>query len=334
MPTINNLLSEYQTRYQVSDVCYKIEEETAFLNLRQRQTEANILNQLQYNFKWKSNDERVVFPRNYEILNRIFGTTGFLISEQKFVKISPIELDENNNVSKWVCLGFGTKPISYGDKENMTEVIPLYNNPLGLPDMGDISYFAYEKAQNDVSRMYQLINSRNIPWVKTDNDKVADMIQEALKDVKAGKQVVIKTKLMDELEKIDILDPSNIAKMEYLTSYDEVLDKNIANRFGASLDIKDKKAQVNNAELKAYDDITTMNYLVNYECRLEFVENMKAAGFDIEVIVSPIFADEPTEEEIEDPELLEEENSNNEEENSNNEESSNNEKDGEKDEEN
>lgn len=307
MPKISDLLSEYQTRYQISDTCYKIEDETAFLNLRQRQTEANILNQLQYNFKWKSHDERVIFPRNYEILNRILGTTGFLIKEKKFVKISPIELDENNNVKKWVCLGFGTKPISYGEKENMTEVIPLFNNPLGLSDMGDISYFAYEKAQNDVSRMYQLINSRNIPWVKTDNDKVADMIQEALKDVKAGKQIVIKTKLMDELEKIDILDPSNIAKMEYLTSYDEVLDKNIANRFGASLDIKDKKAQVNNAELKAYDDITTMNYLVNYECRLEFVENMKAAGFDIEVIVSPIFADEPTEEEIEDPELLEEE---------------------------
>ena len=50
-----------------------------------------------------------------------------------------------------------------------------------------------------------------------------------------------------------------------------------------------------------------MNYLVNYECRLEFVEKMKEAGFDIEVVVSPIFADEPTEEEIEEPELLDEE---------------------------
>jgi DNA repair photolyase len=122
-----------------------------------------------------------------------------------------------------------------------------------------------------------------------------------------GKPAVILTKLIDDLEKVDILDRNNIAKMEYLSSYDEVLDKNIANRFGASLDIKDKKAQVNNAELKAYDDITTMNYLVNYECRLEFVEKMKEAGFDIEVVVSPIFADEPTEAEIEEPELLDEE---------------------------
>ena len=179
--------------------------------------------------------------------------------------------------------------------------------------MRDISYFAYEKAQNDVSRMFQLLFSRITPMLKTDNDKVRDQVTKALEDVMQGKPAVILTKLIDDLEKVDILDPNNIAKMEYLTSYDEVLDKNIANRFGASLDIKDKKAQVNNAELKAYDDITTMNYLVNYECRLEFVEKMKEAGFNIEVVVSPIFADEPTEEEIEDPELLEEENNQDEE---------------------
>ena len=232
---------------------------------------------------------------------------GFLIDEKKFVMLSPVRLDENNNIKVFTAIGLGTEKKSYGEK-TLEQVIPCFNNPLGLSDMRDISYFAYEKAQNDVSRMFQLLFSRITPMLKTDNDKVRDQVTKALNDVMMGKPAVILTKLIDELEKVDILDPNNIAKMEYLTSYDEVLDKNIANRFGASLDIKDKKAQVNNAELKAYDDITTMNYLVNYECRLEFVEKMKEAGFDIEVVVSPIFADEPTEEEIEEPELLEEEN--------------------------
>lgn len=304
---IENMLSEYLKLSEVDDTTYDIEKPDIFLRTRKSQTEANILNQLQFNFKWNSNSEEVIIPRNFEILLRLKGIMGFLKEEKIFVMLSPVRLDENNEISTFVAIGLGTDKKSYGEK-TLDEVIPCFNNPLGLSDIRDISYFAYEKAQNDVSRMFQLIYSRITPLLKTDNDKVRDQVTKALEDLKDGKPAIILTKLIDELEKLDILDPNNIAKMEYLTSYDEVLDKNIANRFGASLDIKDKKAQVNNAELKAYDDITTMNYLVNYECRLEFVEKMKEAGFDIEVVVSPIFADEPTEEEIEEPELLEEEN--------------------------
>ena len=301
------MLKEYLKLSEVSDTDYEIEKPALFLSTRKFQTEANILNQLQFNFKWKSNSEEVIIPRNFEILLRLKGIMGFLINEKKFVMLSPVRLDENNDISTFVAIGLGTDKKSYGEV-TLDKVIPCFNNPLGLSDIRDISYFAYEKAQNDVSRMFQLLFSRITPMLKTDNDKVRDQVTKALEDVMQGKPAVILTKLIDELEKVDILDPNNIAKMEYLTSYDEVLDKNIANRFGASLDIKDKKAQVNNAELKAYDDITTMNYLVNYECRLEFVEKMKEAGFDIEVVVSPIFADEPTEEEIEEPELLDDEN--------------------------
>lgn len=303
---IDNMLTEYLKLSEVDDTTYDIEKPDIFLRTRKSQTEANILNQLQFNFKWKSNSEEVIIPRNFEILLRLKGIMGFLINEKKFVMLSPVRLDENNEISTFTAIGLGTEKVSYGTK-TLDEVIPCFNNPMGLSDIRDISYFAYEKAQNDVSRMFQLIYSRITPLLKTDNDKVKEQVTKALEDVKDGKPAVILTKLIDELEKLDILDPNNIAKMEYLTSYDEVLDKNIANRFGASLDIKDKKAQVNNAELKAYDDITTMNYLVNYECRLEFVEKMKEAGFDIEVVVSPIFADEPTEAEIEEPELLDEE---------------------------
>jgi hypothetical protein len=303
---IDNMLKEYLKLSEVDDTTYDIEKPDIFLKTRKSQTEANILNQLQFNFKWNSNSEEVIIPRNFEILLRIKGIMGFLINEKKFVMLSPVHLNENNDISDFVAIGLGTDKKSYGEV-TLNEVIPCFNNPLGLSDIRDISYFAYEKAQNDVSRMFQLIYSRITPLLKTDNDKVRDQVSKALEDLKDGKPAIILTKLIDELEKLDILDPNNIAKMEYLTSYDEVLDKNIANRFGASLDIKDKKAQVNNAELKAYDDITTMNYLVNYECRLEFVEKMKEAGFDIEVVVSPIFADEPTEEEIEEPELLDEE---------------------------
>ena len=144
--------------------------------------------------------------------------------------------------------------------------------------------------------------------LETDSDAAKNAILKALKNVSAGKPAVVTTSIFEEIKKLDILDPANIEKMQYLTSYDESLDKNIANRYGASLDIKNKAAQVNSDELKAYDDITTSNYLIAYESRLDFIEAMKEAGYDVEIIVSPIFADEPTEEEIEDPELLDETN--------------------------
>ena len=300
---------------------YNLNDINTFMNNRYFSNQVNILNQLEYYFKWDSKNEEIIIPRNFELLIRVFGIVGFVKKDKKFAHVTVTNYDDNNVPNEVVAIGFGTSPKSYGTLKNNEDIILCFNNPLGITDLYDINYFSYEKAQNDISRMYQLINSRNIPMLETDSDQAKDAIFKALEAVKAGKPAVVTTSIFEEIKQLDILDPANIEKMQYLTSYDEALDKNIANHFGASLDIKNKAAQVNTAELKAYDDITTSNYLVAYESRLDFVNRMKEEGFEIDLIVSPIFADEPTEEEIEDPELLNEENlSDNEENLSNNEE--------------
>lgn len=290
-------LNEYQ---------YDIEKIDFFMINRFRSHQFNILNQLEYYFRWNSNSEEITIPRNFELLIRCYGIIGFMIEDKKFAHCRVVNYDKDNNPDEVVAIGFGTSPKSYGTVKNGKDVILCFNNPLGMSDLYDVNYFSYEKAQNDISRMYQLINSRNIPMLETDSDAAKDAIFKALNAVKAGKPAVVTTSIFEEIKKLDILDPANIEKMQYLTSYDESLDKNIANHYGASLDIKNKAAQVNTAELKAYDDITTSNYLAAYESRLDFVNKMNEAGYDIELVVSPIFADEPTEEEIEDPELIEE----------------------------
>lgn len=286
---------------------YDLNKIDAFMNDRYFSNQVNILNQLQYYFKWDSKNEEIVIPRNFELLIRVFGIVGFVKKDKKFAHVTVTNYDDNNIPNDVVAIGFGTSPKSYGTLKNNEDIILCYNNPLGVTDLYDINYFSYEKAQNDISRMYQLINSRNIPMLETDSDQAKDAIFKALEAVKAGKPAVVTTSIFEEIKQLDILDPANIEKMQYLTSYDEALDKNIANHYGASLDIKNKAAQVNTAELKAYDDITTSNYLVAYESRFDFVNRMKEEGFEIDLIVSPIFADEPTEEEIEDPKLLTEE---------------------------
>ena len=287
---------------------YNLNDINTFMNNRYFSNQVNILNQLEYYFKWDSKNEEIIIPRNFELLIRVFGIVGFVKKDKKFAHVTVTNYDDNNVPNEVVAIGFGTSPKSYGTLKNNEDIILCFNNPLGITDLYDINYFSYEKAQNDISRMYQLINSRNIPMLETDSDQAKDAIFKALEAVKAGKPAVVTTSIFEEIKQLDILDPANIEKMQYLTSYDEALDKNIANHFGASLDIKNKAAQVNTAELKAYDDITTSNYLVAYESRLDFVNRMKEEGFEIDLIVSPIFADEPTEEEIEDPELLNEEN--------------------------
>lgn len=291
----------------INEYMYNIEEDEKFLQKRFFSNQINILNQLEYYFKYKSNTPDVVFPDNFELCVRCHGLMGYVIKEKKFAKCSIVDFDDDNRIYHVVAIGLGTSPKSYGTLTVGEDVILCKNNPLAMTDLFDVNYFSYEKAQNDVSRMYQLINSRNVPMLETDSDAAKDAIMKALKSVSAGKPAVVTTSIFEEIKKLDILDPANIEKMQYLTSYDESLDKNIANRYGASLDVKNKAAQVSVEELKSYDDVTTSNYLIAYESRLEFIEAMKEAGYDVEIIVSPIFADEPTEEEIEDPELLEDE---------------------------
>lgn len=291
----------------INEYMYNIEEDKKFLQKRFFSNQINILNQLEYYFKYKSNTPDVVFPDNFELCVRCHGLMGYVIKEKKFAKCSIVDFDDDNKIYHVVAIGLGTSPKSYGTLTVGEDVILCKNNPLAMSDLFDVNYFSYEKAQNDVSRMYQLINSRNVPMLETDSDAAKDAILKALKGVSAGKPAVVTTSIFEEIKKLDILDPANIEKMQYLTSYDESLDKNIANRYGASLDVKNKAAQVSVEELKSYDDVTTSNYLIAYESRLEFIEAMKEAGYDVEIIVSPIFADEPTEEEIEDPELLDDE---------------------------
>lgn len=292
----------------INEYLYDIEEDEKFLQKRVFSNQINILNQLEFYFKYKSNTPDVVFPDNFELCVRCYGLMGYVKKDKKFAKCSIVDFDDENKIKHVVAIGLGTSPKSYGTLTVDKDVILCKNNPLAMTDLFDVNYFSYEKAQNDVSRMFQLVYSRLAPMLETDSDAAREAIMKALKSVKAGKPAVVTTSIFEEIKKLDILDPANIEKMQYLTSYDESLDKNIANRYGASLDVKNKAAQVSVEELKSYDDVTTSNYLIAYESRLEFIEAMNEAGYDVEIIVSPIFADEPTEEEIEDPELLNEEN--------------------------
>lgn len=248
-------------------------------------------------FKWKS--ESVKIPRNIEILLRENGSIGYDLKNNKWVigKFTGY-VDEYNEFTDYVCRTLETEPKTYSLK-NHTEVIVCGNNAFYKPDNNNINWVAQMDAENDISMYYQLVNSRNIPILVANNDKVKKQIDRVFKDVEEGKPAIVTTDLLSEIEVKDFLDHEAIGKMECLTSLHDSLLKRNMNLFGATLETKDKKAQVNNVEMLGFDDYTTLGFLANYEPRLAFCEEMLENGISIEVVRNPIFADEPTEEDIE-----------------------------------
>ena len=157
---------------------------------------------------------------------------------------------------------------------------------------------------------YQIINSRLIPILAVTDDRMKKEAELMFENIKAGKPFVISTDVLEDIKSIDIIDNANIEKMQYLTSFNESLNKRLFNEFGIDVEnVKDKRAQVNSLELNAFEDVNALNYLSYYEERLDFCKRMKDIfGIEIRVIPCPIYADEPNEDEIENPEPAPEEN--------------------------
>lgn len=249
-------------------------------------------------FKW--NSETLQIPRNIEILLRENGSIGYSPKIGKWV-IGAFDgvVDEFNEFTTYVCRTLETMPKTY-ELKNHKDVIVCGNNAFYKSDRNNLVWLSQMDAENDISMYFQLVNSRNIPILVANNDKIKKQIERVFDDIQEGKPVVITTDLMSQVEVKDIIDPKAIEKMECLTAlHDDLLKRNM-NMFGASLETKDKKAQVNNVEMMGFDDYTTLGFLANYEPRISFCDEMKENGFDIECVRNPIFADEPTEEDIED----------------------------------
>lgn len=253
-------------------------------------------------FKWKS--DKIEIPYNMELLLRTNGSIGYATKLKKWVIGSWSGIvDDLNRFTMYVCKTLSTTPETY--ELNRDDVIVCGNNYTFTGDMETVEFMASMKEETDISIFYQLVNSRNIPMIAAQNDKIKKEIELAFQKMKAGVPVVVGTSLIDELTPLDITDKNAIEKMQYLNSFYDVLEKRNAQIFGIDVPLIDKRAQVNEKELDNFDDVSSLNFLAYYEPRLQFCEEMKKAGIEIECVRNPIYSDEPTEEEIESEEAQE-----------------------------
>lgn len=254
-------------------------------------------------FKWKS--DNIEIPYNMELLLRKNGSIGYATKLKKWVIGSWSGIvDDLNRFTMYVCKTLSTTPETY--ELNRDDVIVCGNNFTYTGDMETVEFMSSMKEETDISIFYQLVNSRNIPMIAAQNDKIKKEIELAFQKMKAGVPVVVGTSLIDELIPLDITDKNAIEKMQYLNSFYDVLEKRNAQIFGVDVPLIDKRAQVNEKELDNFEDVSALNFLAYYEPRLQFCEEMKKAGIEIECVRNPIYADEPTEEEIESEEAQEE----------------------------
>lgn len=251
-------------------------------------------------FKWKSKTEGFRLPFQPEMRVTMNGSLGWDKIHNCWVEGSFEELrDELGDYTIYICHTLNTENIRNYQLKNHDEVIVCGNTPLYRPFDQERRFYAQFKDETDKSIMCQLINSRLNKALIADTDAKAKQIKAAFEAIELGFPITIVTSLLEGIETLDLTDSDDIEKMQYLSSFYGEIEKREANDSGVDLELIDKRAQVTTNELKQYDDITTLEYLIMYEMRQQFVDEMCENGIEIEIVRNPVFFDEPTKEDIE-----------------------------------
>lgn len=248
-------------------------------------------------FKWQS--ENIKLPFNPEFWLTTNGSIGYLINRDMWVlgTFNGI-LDKYGDFTEYVWHSMNSEDVETGISKNHSEIIVCGNTPLYRPFDKEREWFAYIKSEIDKSIDVLNTNTRKSKAYIVENDRKKRELERTLKAIDEGKPGIFTTSMLEELQTVDLTDPADIERMQYLNSFFQAIEKREANFAGIDLDLIDKRAQVSNNEIKQYDDVTTQQYLILFEMRQRFVEEMAKNGFKIEITRSPIYFDEPTEKDV------------------------------------
>lgn len=248
-------------------------------------------------FKWKSDTMKL--PRFPEWYLTETGALGYDLVHNKWVHGTFTGLrDEFGDFTEFVAMTLNSEPETYTLK-NHEQVVVCGNTPLYRPFKEERDFYATMKEETDRSILCQLINTRLNKALVAASDQQKKQIQKAYKEVIEGYPMILVTSLLEDLDSIDLTDPKEIDKMQYLSAFYSTIEKREANNFAIDLENVEKRAQINNTELKQYDDVTALKYLIMYEMRQAFVDEMKENGYELEIVRNPVYYDEPTKEDVE-----------------------------------
>ena len=168
-------------------------------------------------FKWKS--ESMKLPRFPEWYLTETGALGYDLVHNKWVHGTFTGLcDEFGDFTEFVAMTLNSEPETYTLK-NHEQVVVCGNTPLYRPFKEERDYYAFMKEETDRSILCQLINTRLNKALVAASDQQKKQIQKAYKEVIEGYPMILVTELLEDLDSVDLTNPQDIDKMQYLSAF-------------------------------------------------------------------------------------------------------------------
>lgn len=179
-----------------------------------------------------------------------------------------------------------------GEWEIGKDCTVCFNDFNGYPAQMTIDRYSQMLADTDLSIESLIRYARLLPIPVAKSDTELNELKEALKDIENGKTKVIKTLIRESGDMLELTDPEQIKNMECLSRLHDELTKRVCSEFGISIDTKDKKAQIQTAELDAFKQYDLFSVIPDFIERKTFCEwSNEMFGLNMDVKVSECFDD-------------------------------------------
>lgn len=167
-----------------------------------------------------------------------------------------------------------------------------FNDCSAYPSMLTIDRMCQMLADTDLSIECLIKYARKLPIPLANTQGEKEELEKTLDEVDAGKTKIVKSMTLDNNKKLELTDPEQIKNMECLSRLHDELTRRLCLEFGIDIESKDKKAQIQTAELEAFSTYTLFSVVPDYLERKEFCERTKELfGVDIDVKMASMFDD-------------------------------------------
>lgn len=178
------------------------------------------------------------------------------------------------------------------------DCVVLYNNMTIQPDIEHIARISSMLCNLDTSLDILVKYTRATPIPIAENDSHKKELEKALKDMREGKESIIKSLMLKGSEVLDLSNKNgDISNLQDLSVYKDELVKWLYMPFGIVVDNKDKKAQINTKEMDSFNQLAGVSLYNRYYCRDTFCKKANELfstdfeGDKIAVHLNPLFND-------------------------------------------
>lgn len=166
-----------------------------------------------------------------------------------------------------------------------------FNDCSAFPSMFTIDRYSQMLADVDLSIecLTRYARCQPIPQVPAPE---YEKVKKILDDIYDGKTKIISSEMMEEIKNLDLLKPEQIQNMECLSRLHDELTRRLALEFGIDIETKDKKAQIQTAELEAFSTYTAFSVVPDYYERKDFCKWTNSLfGTNLDVKMASMFDD-------------------------------------------